>query len=140
MDIYMKKNIIRTITVIGYCLLVIAFASCSDDHTGSIDVSGSCLVEKFVLDGKYEGTINTEKRLVKVKRREERKQSLNVLFRVQRLEQPLALCAALLVHVLKVSLLQPAAIAQHHLYEIDSGGTRVHLTSEPAPHKLRQVA
>lgn len=42
-------------------------ASCSDDHTGSIDVSGSCLVEKFVLNGQYEATISTEKRLVKVK-------------------------------------------------------------------------
>ena len=67
MDINMKKNIIHTITAIGYCLLAIVFTACSDDHTGSIDVSGSCLVEKFVLNGQYEGQINTEKRLVKVK-------------------------------------------------------------------------
>lgn len=43
------------------------FISCSDDNTGSMDISGSCLVEKFVLDGKYEGTISTEKQLIKVK-------------------------------------------------------------------------
>ena len=43
------------------------FISCDDDHTGSIDVSGSCLVEKFVLNGQYEGIINTEKRLIKIK-------------------------------------------------------------------------
>ena len=42
-------------------------SSCSDDNTGSMDLSGSCLVEKFVLDGKYEGVINTEKQQVKVK-------------------------------------------------------------------------
>ena len=59
MDNNMKKNIIHTITVICYCLLVIVFNACSDDHTGSIDVSGSCLVEKFVLNGQYEGQINT---------------------------------------------------------------------------------
>ncbi|MBR2149923.1 MAG: DUF4960 domain-containing protein [Prevotella sp.] len=56
-----------------YCMIIAACAifglsACnSDDHTGSIDVSGSCLVEKFVLNGQYEGVINTEKRLVKVK-------------------------------------------------------------------------
>jgi len=43
------------------------FTACSDDHTGSINVSGSCLVEKFVLNGQYEGTISHEKRLVKIK-------------------------------------------------------------------------
>ena len=43
------------------------FISCSDDNTGSMDLSGSCLVEGFVLDGKYEGTISTEKQLIKVK-------------------------------------------------------------------------
>ena len=49
------------------CGITAALTACSDDNTGSIDVSGSCLVEKFVLNGQYEGTINTEKRLVKVK-------------------------------------------------------------------------
>ena len=59
------KNIFAACLVC--CGITAALTACSDDHTGSIDVSGSCLVEKFVLDGKYEGTINTEKRLVKVK-------------------------------------------------------------------------
>ena len=61
------RNIANRITVIGYCLLVIVFASCSDDHTGSIDVSGPCLVEKFVLDGQYEAAISHEQRLLKIK-------------------------------------------------------------------------
>ena len=42
--------------------------SCTDDdRTGSIDISGECLVQEFVLNGQYTATINTEKRLVKVK-------------------------------------------------------------------------
>ena len=49
------------------CGMIAALTACSDDHTGSIDISGSCLVEKFVLNGQYEGVINTEKRQVKVK-------------------------------------------------------------------------
>ena len=62
------NKICGTITVIGYCLLVFVFASCAkDDHTGSINVSGSCLVEELVLNGQYKATINTEKRLIKVK-------------------------------------------------------------------------
>ena len=58
----------KTIYSIICALCVICgLAACSDDHTGSMDVSGSCLVEKFVLNGQYEGIISTEKRLVKVK-------------------------------------------------------------------------
>ena len=49
------------------CGLAAALTSCSDDNTGSIDVSGSCLVEQFVLNGQYEGTIDTQHRLVKIK-------------------------------------------------------------------------
>ena len=42
--------------------------SCSDDdRTGSINISGECLVQEFVLNGQYTATINTEKRLIKVK-------------------------------------------------------------------------
>ena len=42
--------------------------SCTDDdRTGSIDISGECLFQEFVLNGQYTATINTEKRLVKVK-------------------------------------------------------------------------
>ena len=54
-------------SIICAICVMCGFSACSDDHTGSIDVKGSCLVEKFVLNGQYEGIINTEKRLVKVK-------------------------------------------------------------------------
>ena len=55
--------------ICAFCM-VFGFTACSndDDHgTGSVNVSGSCLVEKFVLNGQYEGTITTETRLIKVK-------------------------------------------------------------------------
>ncbi len=52
-----------------YCAIcaVTLLAACSDDNTGSVNVGGSCLVEEFVLNGQYPATINTEKRLIKVK-------------------------------------------------------------------------
>jgi len=63
----MKKNLLYIISAL---CMVLGFTACSsdDDHgTGSVNVSGSCLVEKFVLNGQYEGTITTENRLIKVK-------------------------------------------------------------------------
>ena len=53
--------------ICAFCVICGFTACSSDDHTGSINVSGQCLVEKFVLNGQYEGVINNEKRLVKVK-------------------------------------------------------------------------
>ncbi len=64
--IYKVKNLVKMVLPF-YLLALLPLISCNDDHTGSIDVSGSCLVEKFVLNGQYEGIINTEKRLVKIK-------------------------------------------------------------------------
>ena len=52
---------------VGLLLAFLTFIACSDDHTGSIDVSGACFVEKFVLNGQYEAAISHEQRLLKVK-------------------------------------------------------------------------
>ena len=49
------------------CGLAAVLTSCSDDNTSGMNVSGACLVEELVLNGQYTATINTEKRLVKVK-------------------------------------------------------------------------
>ena len=38
-------------SIICAICVMCGFSACSDDHTGSIDVKGSCLVEKFVLNG-----------------------------------------------------------------------------------------
>ena len=54
-------------SIICAICIICGLTACSDDNTGSMDVSGACLVEKFVLNGQYEGTISTEKRLIKVK-------------------------------------------------------------------------
>ena len=63
-----SMNMMTKLLAVAFLILQSSFfISCSDDNTGSVDISGSCLVEKFVLDGKYEGTISTEKQLIKVK-------------------------------------------------------------------------
>lgn len=63
-----SMNMMTKLLAVAFLILQSSFfISCSDDNTGSMDLSGSCLVEKFVLDGKYEGTISTEKQLIKVK-------------------------------------------------------------------------
>lgn len=49
------------------CGITAALASCSKDNTSDMNVSGSCIVEELVLNGQYTATINTEKRLIKVK-------------------------------------------------------------------------
>ena len=63
----MKKNIFKiffaSLMLAGLCGL----ASCSKDNTSDMSVSGSCIVEELVLNGQYTATINTEKRLIKVK-------------------------------------------------------------------------
>ena len=60
----MKTKIFNIVCAI---CLICGLSACSDDHAGSMDVSGECLVQEFVLNGQYPATINTEKRLVKVK-------------------------------------------------------------------------
>ena len=61
------KRIASTLTVIGYCLLVMMLSACSDDNTSGMNVSGTCFVKELVLNGQYTATISVEKRLIKVK-------------------------------------------------------------------------
>ncbi len=64
----MKSNILKHLSRLLSCLAAMAvFASCSDDHTGSVDISGECLVQKLVLNDKFEATVSIENRLLKVK-------------------------------------------------------------------------
>ena len=67
----MKTRIKNLLSRVLLCCNIVAaltvLSSCNDDNTGSINVSGTCFVEKFVLNGQYEGLINTEKRQVKIK-------------------------------------------------------------------------
>ena len=48
-------------------LVVCGFVACDKDRAGSMDVSGSCRVEKFVLNDKYEGAIDIPNKQIKVK-------------------------------------------------------------------------
>ena len=57
----------KIFNIIGMLLLVCGFTACSDDHSGSMNVGGACLVESFELNGQYTATINTQTRLIKVK-------------------------------------------------------------------------
>ena len=60
----MKTKILFVICLIA---AVCGFTACSDDISGSVNVSGDCAVEELTLNDKYKATINTSKRLVKVK-------------------------------------------------------------------------
>ena len=51
----------------GWVLGLLLLTSCSDDDTAGLNISGSCLVQEFVLNDQYHATISTEKRLIKVK-------------------------------------------------------------------------
>ena len=54
-------------SIICAICLVCGLAACSDDNTANFSIGGSCLVEKFELNGQFEGAINHETRLVKIK-------------------------------------------------------------------------
>ncbi len=51
------------------CLIAAVFGltACNEDNSGSMNVGGDCFVEYLTLNDKYIATINTEKRLIKVK-------------------------------------------------------------------------
>ena len=57
----------KIINIIGMLLVVCGFVACDKDRAGSMDVSGSCRVEKFVLNDKYEGAIDIPNKQIKVK-------------------------------------------------------------------------
>ena len=79
-------------------------------------------------------------RLAHVDRHHVRHESVHILLLVERLEEVLALRAALLVHVLEVAPLEEAGVLQQHGAEIDRGLPCEHLAVEAMAHKLRQVA
>ena len=79
-------------------------------------------------------------RLVHVRRLEEMHQRVHVGLFVQRLEELLALPAALLVHILEIALLEKARIAKHDVAKLCSGLSREDAAPEALPDKLRQVA
>ncbi|MBO6099675.1 MAG: DUF4960 domain-containing protein, partial [Prevotella sp.] len=60
----MKTKILFVISLIA---AVCGLTACSDDISGSVNVSGDCAVEELTLNDQYKATINTSKRLVKVK-------------------------------------------------------------------------
>ena len=51
------------------CLIAAVFGltACNEDNSGSMNVGGDCFVEYLTLNDKYIATIDTEKRLIKVK-------------------------------------------------------------------------
>ena len=62
------KNIAAFCWGLGLLVVFCVLTSCTkDDHSGSMNVGGACLVESFELNGQYTATISTEKRLIKVK-------------------------------------------------------------------------
>ena len=69
----MKKRIMKYLLFLATALPLGGvggglLSSCSDDdHTGSINVNGSCLVESFELNNEFTATISHEKRLIKIK-------------------------------------------------------------------------
>ena len=78
-------------------------------------------------------------RLVHVRRHEELHQRLDVALLVERLEELLALLAALLVDVLEVALLQEARVAEHDVAEVRRRLTREDASSKALSDKLREV-
>lgn len=51
------------------CLIAAVFGltACNEDNSGSMNIGGDCFVEYLTLNDKYIATIDTEKRLIKVK-------------------------------------------------------------------------
>lgn len=47
--------------------VTMGFVACNYNNAGDLDVSGSCLIEKIVLNGQYVGAIDVPHRLIKVK-------------------------------------------------------------------------
>jgi hypothetical protein len=62
-------DIMKTKILFVMCLIAAVFGltACNEDNSGSMNVGGDCFVEYLTLNDKYIATIDTEKRLIKVK-------------------------------------------------------------------------
>lgn len=61
------RSVILTLCLALFATVAGFMSSCDNDITGSVDVSGECLVKEVELNGEYKATISHEKSLVKVK-------------------------------------------------------------------------
>ncbi len=62
-------DIMKTKILFVMCLIAAVFGltACNEDNSGSMNIGGDCFVEYLTLNDKYIATIDTEKRLIKVK-------------------------------------------------------------------------
>ena len=79
-------------------------------------------------------------RLMHMQRREKLHKRSHVGFVVERLEEILAVAAALFVDVIKVALLEKARVAQEHFTELGRSVACENAPAEALPHKLWKVA
>jgi hypothetical protein len=56
----------KILNIIGAVIMIMGFASCSDDNTSDLQLDGDCMIEALSLDG-FEGTVDLSTRSVVVR-------------------------------------------------------------------------